>query len=64
MAKNKGSRVGEVRGRTQAYSPQNKRWTKKGKDGKFMDQYAKRDAAFKGVHKVGNKRYRRHTKGH
>lgn len=57
MAKNH-SRAGEIKGRTQAYSPQNKRWTKKGKDGKFMDQVAKRDKPFKGVRRVGSKRFR------
>lgn len=44
-------RKGEVKKRTQALSPRNQRWTKKGADGKFMDQMAHRGATFKGVHK-------------
>ncbi|HVB19729.1 MAG TPA: hypothetical protein VNF51_00360 [Candidatus Paceibacterota bacterium] len=45
-------RRGEVRKRDQVYSPQNKRWTKRGADKKFMDQMAKKKAKFKGVRKI------------
>lgn len=48
--KGKG-RKGEVKKRTQALNPRNQRWTKKGADGKFMDQMAHRGVAFKGVRK-------------
>jgi hypothetical protein len=58
MAKNgkKGAgRKGTVAKRSQALSGRNHRWTKKGKDGKFMDQ--KRDyAPFKGVRKIVRRR--------
>ena len=54
MATNKpygdGRRQGAVRDRTQVYNPQNDRWTKRGPDGKFMDQKAD-DKPFKGVTK-------------
>ncbi len=43
-------RVGAVRQRDQVYNPHNDRWTKRGPDGKFMDQKADRDP-FKGVRK-------------
>ena len=54
MAKNGpkgGGRIGAVSKRDQVFSPQNKRWTKRGTDdGKFMDQkYNKKP--FKGVKK-------------
>jgi hypothetical protein len=41
-----------VKKRDQVYSPQNKRWTKRGEDKKFMDQLAKKEGKFKGVRKV------------
>lgn len=50
MAKNTGNnfRRGAVSDRTQVYNPQNDSWTKRGPDGKFMDQ--KQDGEkFKGV---------------
>ncbi len=54
MAKNApkgdGHRIGAVKQRSQTYNPNNDRWTKRGPDGKFMDQKA--DAKpFKGVRK-------------
>ncbi len=53
MAKNgkkDGARKGKVKGRSQTYSPKNKRFTKvNNKTGKFMDQMSKRGKAFKGV---------------
>jgi hypothetical protein len=53
MAKNgpKGrGRAGEVKKRSQVLSPRNKRWTKvNNRDGRFMDQMAKKGRAFKGV---------------
>ena len=50
MAKNtgKGYRKGAVDNRSQVYNPHNDRWTKRGPDGKFMDQKADQDR-FKGV---------------
>ena len=50
MGKNMG-RVGAVKNRDQVFSPQNKRWTKKGEDGKFIDQKADKKP-FKGVRRV------------
>lgn len=53
MAKNppKGSgRRGAVKGRDQVYNPQNKRWTKRSPDKKFMDQKHNK-TTFKGVRK-------------
>ncbi|MBN8956800.1 MAG: hypothetical protein J0H17_09500 [Rhizobiales bacterium] len=49
--KGDGHRNGAVRDRSQAYNPQNDRWTKRDDDtGRFMDQ--KSDSApFKGVRK-------------
>lgn len=44
-------RIGQVKKRDQVYSSQNKRWTKRGADKKFMDQIAKKEAKFKGVRK-------------
>jgi hypothetical protein len=42
MAKNApkgdGHRIGAVKQRSQVHNPQNNRWTKRGPDGKFMDQ--------------------------
>lgn len=52
MAKNAppgdNRRVGAVRQRSQVLNPQNDRWTKRGPDGKFMDQKADGEP-FKGV---------------
>ena len=45
-------RRGEVKKRDQVYSPQNKRWTKRGADKKFTDQMARKAQPFKGVRKV------------
>jgi hypothetical protein len=59
MAKNPPpgpGRVGEVRKRDQVYSPQNKRWTKRGANKKFMDQMARKEAKFKGVRRTGKKK--------
>ncbi|MBI2409528.1 hypothetical protein HYV30_00615 [Candidatus Kaiserbacteria bacterium] len=42
-------RKGVVKNRTQVFSGRNKRWTKKGADGKFMDQMTHKGAKFKGV---------------
>ncbi len=55
MAKNPpigdGHRVGAVRGRSQAYNPQNNRWVKRDTEtGQFIDQKAD-DKPFKGVRK-------------
>jgi len=54
MAKNApkgdGHRVGAVKKRSQVHNPQNNRWTKRGPDGKFMDQKAN-NQPFKGVRK-------------
>lgn len=50
MAKNTGNdfRRGAVRDRSQVHNPQNDTWTKRGPDGRFMDQ--KQDGQpFKGV---------------
>jgi hypothetical protein len=55
MAKNPPpgpGRKGEVKKRDQVYSSQNKRWTKRGADKKFMDQMARKEAKFKGVRKI------------
>lgn len=55
MAKNgpKGKgRVGAVKKRTQVFSGRNKRWTKRGANKKFMDQYARKQKKFKGVRKI------------
>lgn len=52
MAKNtgNGSRIGAVRGRSQAYNPTTQTWTKRGPNGAFMD--GKSDGTpFKGVRK-------------
>lgn len=48
--KGDGHRNGAVRDRSQVYNPQNDRWTKRGPDGRFMDQKAD-SAPFKGVRK-------------
>jgi hypothetical protein len=52
MAKNKpygdNQRIGAVKDRTQVFNPSNKRWTKRGTDGRFMNQKADQDP-FKGV---------------
>lgn len=53
------SRVGEVRKRDQVYSPQNKRWTKRGPDGTFMDQVARKEVRFKGVRRIGKGKRRK-----
>lgn len=45
-----GHRKGAVRNRSQTYNPKNDRWTKRGPDGKFMDQKSD-DKPFKGVRK-------------
>jgi hypothetical protein len=45
-----GHRNGAVRDRSQVYNPQNDSWTKRGPDGKFMDQKADH-LPFKGVRK-------------
>ena len=54
MAKNgklgDNHREGAVKGRDQVYNPQNGRWTKRGPDGKFIDQKADKKP-FKGVTK-------------
>ena len=55
MAKNPPpgpGRRGEVKKRDQVYSPQNKRWTKRGANKKFMDQMARKAALFRGVRKI------------
>ena len=55
MGKNKG-RVGEVKGRDQVWSPQNKRWTKrKMQTGQFIDQKANKQP-FRGVRKSNKSR--------
>ena len=41
-----------MRKRDQVYSSQNKRWTKRGEDKKFMDQMARKRFKFKGVRKI------------
>ena len=43
-------RIGAVRDRSQVYNPQIETWTKRGPDGKFMDQKAN-GTPFKGVRK-------------
>lgn len=53
------SRVGEVRKRDQVYSRQNKRWTKRGPDGRFMDQKAEKNTKFKGVRRIGKGKHRK-----
>ena len=45
-------RRGQVKKRDQVRSPQNKRWTKRGADKKFMDQMARKETKFKGVRKI------------
>jgi hypothetical protein len=54
MAKNPpvgdGHRHGAVKDRSQVYNPKTDHWTKRGLDGKFMDQKAD-DEPFKGVRK-------------
>lgn len=54
MAKNPpvgdGHRHGAVKDRSQVYNPTIDRWTKRGPDGKFMDQKADNEP-FKGVRK-------------
>lgn len=54
MAKNPptgdGHRHGAVKDRSQVYNPHNDRWTKRGPDGKFMDQ-KQNNTPFKGVRK-------------
>lgn len=54
MAKNPpvgdGHRQGAVKDRSQVYNPTTDRWTKRGPDGKFMDQKADNEL-FKGVRK-------------
>jgi hypothetical protein len=46
----RGSRVGAVRQRSQAYNPKTATWTKRGPDSQFMDGKSD-DAPFKGVRK-------------
>jgi hypothetical protein len=57
MAKNPpvgdGHRHGAVKDRSQVYNPTIDRWTKRGPDGKFMDQKADNEP-FKGVRKENN----------
>ncbi|MGY1820495.1 hypothetical protein [Geodermatophilus sp. SYSU D00079] len=50
MAKNtgRGYRHGSVTGRSQVQAP-NGNWTKRGGDGRFMDQKTSSSAPFKGV---------------
>ena len=48
--KGDGHRNGAVRDGSQVHNPKNDRWTKRGPDGRFMDQKADR-APFKGVRK-------------
>ena len=52
MAKNtgQGHRQGAVKDRTQVRNPTTNRWTKRGPDGRFVDQKAD-EAPFKGVRK-------------
>ncbi|UCV23688.1 hypothetical protein [Ferribacterium limneticum] len=55
MAKNApygdGHRIGQVKGRSQAYNPTNDRWTKRDAEtGRFIDQKADKQP-FKGVRK-------------
>ena len=54
MAVNKpyydGHRIGAIRERTQVYNPRTNHWTKRGSDGRFMDQKAD-SKPFKGVRK-------------
>jgi hypothetical protein len=54
MAKNgkpgDNHREGAVRDRDQVYNPRNERWTKRGPDGRFMDQKVDKKP-FKGVTK-------------
>lgn len=54
MAVNKpsgdGHRIGAVCDRSQVLNPQNGHWTKRGPDGKFMDQKSD-NRPFKGVRK-------------
>lgn len=54
MAKNPpvgdGHRHGAVKDRSQVYNPTTGHWTKRGPDGKFMDQKADNDP-FKGIRK-------------
>lgn len=45
-------RKGEVKKRDQVYSPQNKHWTKRRADKKFMDQMACKATKFKGVRRI------------
>ena len=45
-------RRGAVKKRDQVRSPQNKRWTKRGANKKFMDQMARKETKFKGVRKI------------
>lgn len=45
-----GYRKGAVRNRSQVYNPKADNWTKRGPDGRFMDQKAD-DKPFKGVRK-------------
>lgn len=50
--KRDGKRNGAVKGRAQAYSPRNRRWTKtSAKTGRFMDQMAEKYRPFRGVKK-------------
>lgn len=44
-------RVGAVRNRDQVYNPRNDTWTKRDREGKFMDQKAD-NTPFKGVRKI------------
>jgi len=52
MAKNtgRGARIGAVRQRSQTYNPRTASWTKRGSDGRFMDQKAD-GKPFRGVTK-------------
>jgi hypothetical protein len=48
--KGDGHRNGAVRDRSQVYNPATDHWTKRGPDGRFMDQKADHEP-FKGVRK-------------
>ena len=48
--KGDGHRNGAVRDRSHVYNPKNETWTKRGSDGKFIDQKAD-NKPFKGVRK-------------
>ncbi len=48
--KGDGHRNGAVKDRTQVYNPKTENWTKRGPNGKFMDQKAD-NKPFKGIRK-------------